>query len=222
MSFSVQEALDVVLATVPLKGAESISTLAADRALAELWSQYAWRETLGDLDPITLIPGVQDYTDVLANLPSDLGGLWNVFYVQMNQDGGYKLDELRVRRTLERTQVEALPSEVSYQQDAELIRLSNVPPSNCGSPLHFLTGTYKKTAPRVTHANQAGLAFPFDDELFDAYIAAIRWKFFALLGDQRANDAAGAAFGIMEQKAVTRGMRLGSDQIASSINVNGF
>lgn len=222
MAFTVQEALDIVQATTPLRGAESIATFAADQALAELWSQHAWRETLADFDPITLIPGVQDYPEPLANIPDDIGGLWSATYVHLAEDGTKSHEPLTVRRHLEPTENESLPKEIAYQQDKACYRLSARAGSNVGSPWDFVTGTYKKTAPRVTYANIAGLAFPFDDELASTYVSVLRWKFLELLGDQRAPDAAGTAIQLMNRKATMRGMRQGSDQVVSTINVNGF
>ena len=222
MAYYIQEALAVVKKTAGLAGINDVGTIAADLAVAAMWRAGAWEVSLGDFDSFNLIPDVQDYPEPLANIPSDILGLWQAELVILNTDGDEQISPLVIDQQLQPLDQQIIPSKISYTKDGSLYRLSGKAPSNYAAPLYFIRGKYKKRHTAITPANVGSAVLPWEDDLLPCFIEVLRWKFLSLAGSDKADAAEQKAARTLDATLREQGFFGNNSQISSSINTGGF
>jgi hypothetical protein len=155
----------------------------ADIAQSIVWNAADWKQTLADLPPFWLVPQEQDYA-----APADCQGLRSTYLVHVTTDPIYRTPPLNIKKDLDPTYYVGVPTEISFDQASNKIRLYPSPAEFMASPEWLVEGTYKKTPTKITSSNIGTALVPIDDRFFDVFRKALAYAFLDSLSDPRAGQ----------------------------------
>lgn len=179
----------------------------------EIWQKFDWRESMATLPPFYLVPHEQDYGAPAVSVPSDYMGLRQVWYTNLNSFPTY-LFPMTFSRDLDLTSVEGFPTSISYQRDKQAFRVFPLVPDNIGAPFYMITGTYKKYPTKVTASTFTSTLLPFDDIYLNVWLEGLKWGFWQLQSDNRAQEQYGAFMLALEKMASNEGLELADPIVA--------
>lgn len=172
---------------------------ACNLALNEYWEAYDWRETLADLPPFWMAPGVQDYGAPFIAVPSDFMALKRAYWLNLmsGTNGVPYRQELSSVGDLPETTDQDIPTSICYFPQTRSFRIHPRCPINWGAPQFMVRGQYKKvptvtlagtttTINQLTASNIMNALLPSDDRYFKVWVEGIKWAYLMLAGDPRA------------------------------------
>lgn len=208
--------LSIVSKGTPRVAEAEFSSVASNLATNLIWYAFDWRESLEELPPFYLIPGVQDYGTPFTVIPQNFHGLRKAFLGRLNY---VKYPQMAVAKDLEKTHIQGIPTAISYEASLDAFRVHPIP-NNLSAPTWWIEGTYKKRPSAITNSTLNTL-LPFDDMYLNVWVEALRWAMYHLLGSEKAGVAVyqngqlvstgqlGTAMAAIEKMASTEGLEQG-------------
>lgn len=206
------EALTALSRQFPRIEEEAYGPMIANLANMRLWNAADWRETITELAPFWLVPGQQDYGAPLVHVPSDFGGLRQVFLVNV-QDAPPTRTHVKVLRDLETTSYESETRAIGYWPAGNCFRLFPRPTTDMAPTTYLIDGTYKKNPTKITPA-LINSTLPWADKYFYIFLEVARWAAYTISGDKRANEAYGLSQALINEMMMKEGLDLGEQYIA--------
>lgn len=183
-----------------------------------IWMAYDWRESLSEFTPFYLIPGRQDYPEDIIDIPSDMHGIKQAFFVRLNGDTTQKTP-LKVIKQLNKTSMQLPPNAITFMttlaDNKSGYRIHPRAPIGYGSPYFFIEGTYKKRTPTVT-ASTLNTTIAFDDMYQGVIFDSCLYQAKRLAGSQEANNFYQNAVLSITQMANAEGLADGEQNFAPS------
>lgn len=160
---------------------DGFALFVANEALKWMWREYDWRESLKELPPLYMTPNEPDFSTLLNPLPTDF---WYLREAWIRGVGGETFD-LNIVADLPISSRTGRPTSIGPAHQKDTLRLFPTPAEGWGAPFYQVEGSYKAT-PTLYDATTLSSALPFDDQYFDCYLAALRYKYFDTIGSPRA------------------------------------
>ncbi len=185
-TYSVQDAIQFVRAFVKNIPVSDVQLIAADQINSEIWMSYPWRWSIAELTAIPLVDATQDYAPVAPI--TDYFRLVRARIVRTDTTPNQALEPLTIVNKLEPKFQVVSPhavSLISYEGHLSKFRLER--PVQIGATDTWeLRGEYQ-TQP--TKLGTTSALFPFPDQYLEVMTTGLAWKFYDLVGDQRAGIA---------------------------------
>lgn len=214
-TYTIAEALTIVAPQIGRRIEDGTATYLANLAQFKIWNAYDWRETITLLPPFWLIPNEQDYGPPSAIIPTNFLGLREAYIVNASVWPAARF-EMKVRRDLRTTHVQAMPREIAYEPTAKRFRVFARVPAGIGSTDWAVDGTYKIRPPKITAANLQTTVIPWDDQYLSVFLAALKWAAWDTAGDQRALNQMAIMHDEISKMAGDEGLNLGDPVLAPS------
>lgn len=220
------DVLNYISSSVPRMVDSDKSVFISNLAIAEIYKQYDFRESLATLNPFYLVPNTQDHGAPMVVIPSDFLGLRKVYLTRYNSIPIFRQD-VAILKDLELTHFSGLPDTICYQPATNSFRVFPRVPANIGCPEYVMQGEYKKVPPKVTSSTLSSTLLPFADHYFYNLAEVFRWAAFHTAGDPRAGGvqtnnrgvtqyvgAFASAQDAIQGMAANEGLELGTPNIA--------
>lgn len=162
----------------------SFSVEAADQALRLVWNAYPWRQSLVEFPPFYMTPNEPDHAAPDIQIPSNYFSLEKAWVRSIWGEEW----PLTVTRNLYPSSFCSRPTSICYQPEISGFRLHPTPADGWGAPYYYIEAVYKKKPTAITDDTLNTYELPLEDEYFDLYLQALRYKYFDLLSDQRAGN----------------------------------
>lgn len=183
-----------------------------------IWMAYDWRESLSEFTPFYLIPGRQDYPSDIIDIPSDMHGIKQAFFVRLNGDTTQK-QQLKVIKQLNKTSMQLPPNSITYMttlaDNKSGYRIHPRSPLGFGAPNYFIKGTYKKRTP-VINGSTLTNTIAFDDMYASVLFDSCLYQAKRMAGSPEANNFYQNAVLAVNQMANAEGLADGEQNLTPS------
>jgi hypothetical protein len=186
-TYTYAEVLNFVGANFNKVLTDSYGAVLCDQANSMIWNAADWRVSLASLAPFYLSPLEQDYGAPVVQVPTDFLGLRTASRIFLPSQPPVR-DPLNIARYLQATNMQGMPTDISYEPSVRKFRVFPRVPSSFAANAYMIDGTYKKTPTKVTPATLASTTLPFDDTYFHVFTAGLLYRYFAATADPRAGN----------------------------------
>jgi len=194
ITYTWQDALNVAKPSYRTSTDQSALTFALNMAVSECWLGWDWRDSIANLPPFWLVPGVQDYGSPFVSVPTNFYGLREVYLVCLNVTPVPSSTPIKVVSNLEQTGAYGLPNTICYRSAAQAFRIHPAAGLSCACPQYLINGTYKIQPPKIARDGVASLIL-WDDIYFETFVQFLVWANLFCSGDRKA---------AIEQKAIAK------------------
>lgn len=217
-SLKYTDVMNMLQRQIPRISEDTHAETIINAGLNMIWMAYDWRESLSEFTPFYLIPGRQDYPEDIIDIPSDMHGIKQAFFVRLNGDTTIKTP-LKVIKQLNKTSMQLPPNAITFMttmaDNKSGYRIHPRPPQGYGAPYYMIEGTYKKRTPVVT-ASTLTNTIAFDDMYQGVLFDACLYQAKRMSGAQDANNHYQNAVISITQMANAEGLADGESSFAPS------